>query len=346
MTRSLSRDRSHKQVALGCLAAALALSPLVHADPTDTDRAVARTLFDDARALMAAKNPTDACPKFAESMRLDPKGGTLLNLAVCHETQGKIATAWLEFRDAVVWARRETRSDRETLAQQHITALEPQVSRLTIVVKAEVPDLTVRFDGTGLGRAAWGSTMPVDPGKHVVDASAPGRATWHKEVLMEAKGERQTIEVPALEPESLAGSAANPTAGGAVAANASSTSPPSSPRSNTVGYIAGAVGLAGLTTGAIFGVLAMNKWNDAKNNHCPNNVCDSQAPGLSDEANKRAWISDIGLGVGIVGVGLGAYLLWMRGSDSSPTAPSTSRAPHMTPLVGVNAAGMSVTGSW
>jgi hypothetical protein len=43
---------------------------------------LAQTLFEEGRALMLKGDAATACPKFAESQRLEPAGGTLLNLAV------------------------------------------------------------------------------------------------------------------------------------------------------------------------------------------------------------------------------------------------------------------------
>src|SRR5262245_5300846 len=58
------------------------------------DPAAAEARFREARALLQENRVSEACAKFAESNRLDPSSGTLLNLANCHKTEGKLATAW------------------------------------------------------------------------------------------------------------------------------------------------------------------------------------------------------------------------------------------------------------
>src|SRR6476659_2421968 len=119
-----------------------------HAQGANTDRQIAETLFEQGRALMDEKKWAEACPKLAESQRLDPGGGTLLNLAICHEESGETATAWAELNDALAIALREDRNDREDIARAHIAALEPRLARLQVRVKTESapPDLVVTLD--------------------------------------------------------------------------------------------------------------------------------------------------------------------------------------------------------
>jgi len=75
---------------------------------------------------------------------------------VCHERQGKLASAWTEYNDAATLARRDQRSDRVKYAEQQLAALEPKLARLVIELSAEgdTPGLEIRLDRETLGRPA------------------------------------------------------------------------------------------------------------------------------------------------------------------------------------------------
>jgi hypothetical protein len=166
-----------------------------------TEVALAETLYRQARELLAAGNYAEACPKFAESYRLDPATGTLLNLAACHEAQGKTATAWIEYSDALAAARREKRDVRVKYAQERMAAIEPKLSRLTLEVPPETdePGLELWLDGTPVGRAARGVATPVDPGRHVVEAKAPGKKPLRLEVEVLPNADQKTVTIARLE---------------------------------------------------------------------------------------------------------------------------------------------------
>ena len=182
-------------IALGIAVSSSAAPGSALADSTPEEKGAATVLFRDARAMMDRGDVAAACRRFEESQRLDPLPGTLLNMAVCHEKEGRTATAWVEFRDAAALARRDARDDRVTLAEEHMKGLEPRLSTVRIVVgmRADVPSLEVTLDGSRLARPAWDTPLPVDPGEHVVKASAPSRAVLTRRVEVVGDGEAKTV---------------------------------------------------------------------------------------------------------------------------------------------------------
>jgi serine/threonine-protein kinase len=164
------------------------------------DKAAAEELFREGRRLMKEGKYAEACPKFEGSQALDPATGTLLNLADCYEKLGRTASAWAIFREVVELSRKEGNDKRMTLADQHVQALEPRLSRLTIQVAAasRVPGLVVSRDGKQVPDAAFGLAIPLDPGSHTLAASAPGYETWSSTVAITTDGTRATVDVPPL----------------------------------------------------------------------------------------------------------------------------------------------------
>ncbi len=190
--------------------------------PSSGKNAAAEELFAQGRALLDAGRFGEACAKLAESERLDPAAGTLLNLADCFEKNGQTASAWATFKDAERAAAARQRPDWERLAGKRAKALEPKLSRITLTVPdaARVSGLAVSLNAVHVEAAAFDTAIPVDPGAVVVSASAPGRQPWAAQVDVRADGDKVAITIPALavEPSTPRIAPATPSASGRLPA--------------------------------------------------------------------------------------------------------------------------------
>jgi hypothetical protein len=238
-------------------------------------------------------------------LRLDPKLGTLLNLALCHERDGKPATAWLEFNHAAAWATQNGQKDRREFANQHAITLEAQLSRVLLKLPPARELSSVEVDGEPLPEPRWFLPMFLDPGEHSVAVSAPGKYRETLKVVVPRQPSMQLIPVPPLRD-------LRPGDKGTATAPSPTAPPPSSSPSSSgppaAAWIAGGVGVAGVVVGSIFGVLTLSKRDDI-GDHCAGSRCDSTGAQLHDDAQKLALVSTIGFGVGAVGLVTGAVLL-------------------------------------
>ena len=106
---------------------ALLVASAAEAAPPATGPAPA--LAREAKQLMAAGKYAQACPKFAESQRLSPSASTLIDLASCHDKQGKPATAYGELTTAIDQARAASNKADERRANALLNAIGPKVFR-------------------------------------------------------------------------------------------------------------------------------------------------------------------------------------------------------------------------
>ena len=128
-------------------------------------------------------------------MRLDPGIGTQFNLADCNEHIGKLASAWAGFLEVAAASKTANQADREKVARKRAAALEPRLPKLAVDVTGAPTGLEVKRDGIVIGSAAWGTSVPVDPGTHKVSATAPGKQTWETTVTT-SEGKTARVSVP------------------------------------------------------------------------------------------------------------------------------------------------------
>jgi hypothetical protein len=289
-----------RRAALAVAFVVMLASPLARAEDT-ADKAAATQLFDEAIALMDKGKLGDACPKLAKSQQLAPNGGTLLALADCYEKNGQYASAWVALKEAADRAAAAKRTDVERNALDAAKRLEPKMSKLTVDVppKAAIDGLVLKRDGKPMSQAEIGVALPLDPGAHTIEASAPGRKPWSTQVSFTATASSKSVSVPVLDFDP----------------HDAPSPPPTEPESTgttqrVLGLAIAGVGVVGLGLGTFMGLRASSKNDDAAS-HCRDTThCDEQGLDLDKQAHDAATISTIAFiagGTALVG-GVVLYL--------------------------------------
>jgi hypothetical protein len=349
------RLRAFRLTCAAALALATLAPPAAHAQAPSPE-AVAEALFQQARDLVKQERYAEACPKLAESQRLEPKLGTLLNLAYCHEKEGKYASAWAEYTSAAAVARREGQKEREDFSREQVAAMEKKLARVILQVNAPAAGLVVSVDDEKMAGAVLGTPLPMDPGKHHVAASAPGKTAWSQDIDVPPQRAEILVTIPALEPAPAALPPAlepippPPSPTPAPLPPASATQPPPAPvpavppqpaaaPSSTPTILMGTgFGVAGVgaIVGVITGSMTLAKVSDIKP-FCTAGVCSSSQQSNLATANTLANVSNVSFGFAAAGLVLGFVGLAMRAPTSAP-APKTGLT--LTPIVGPGAVGL------
>jgi hypothetical protein len=314
--------RGHRS---GIAIAALAMAVTTATPARAGDPATAQALFDQGRKLMGQDRWAEACPKLEESQRLDPAGGTLLHLALCREHEGRIATAWALYQEALASAKRDGRKDRAKIAQERVDALGPRLPRLRVRIappNRKIDGFTVKRDDVIVGEAQWGEGLPVDPGAHTLSAHAKGRKTWTARVDVPPSPEEVILDIPELELQ--------------LETPAPVERPPPTPAPSrlddanhgdgqrTAALIVGGVGIAGVVVGSIFGLVSFSKKGEADKECAPPDSTRCSAAGIeaSDAGMRAGTVSTIAFiaGAALVAGGVALYF-------SAPTGRSVAITP-------------------
>ena len=323
----------------------LCFTALAHAEPSTQEKALASRLFDDGSKAMAAGKPEEACPKYAESERLDPELGTLLHLGECYAKLNKTASAWTSFKEAsdIATQRNDPRAPK---IRERVAELEKNLSNVVIVVGSGEPEsLELRQDGAIVGRAGWGTPIPVDPGEHKISATAPGAKTRELTLTVPDKPQTLRVNLPPIELLPAQAEPVTPPGAGTSVASGATPASATSDQSHSwlalhqraVGLVVGGVGVVGIGVGGAVGLMAKSTY-DKSDPHCNGDHCDATGHDFRESGLSKATVSDVAFGVGAAAL-IGGAVLFL-------TAPKDERTAVVTPIVGPNLALVSLRRSF
>jgi hypothetical protein len=367
----LSQRPAARSLALGLVAGTILVTAADRARAEPGDLVVAEALFRDGKELLAKKDYARACVKLGESFRRDPATGTLLALAMCHEREGKIASAWGEYVDVAVRSKVESRPDREKAARVKASELEPAVSRLKVILSEEaagIPGLVIKYNGVVIGAAILGTALPVDGGMQSVEVSAPGKKPWAAKIEMAGTGDRRTIRVPNLDdagaaPPPVKRSASakpakkpvEPVSDAAEAPEVDVEPTPSQPPSadtgrgltglQRAGIVTGIAGIAGLGVGGYFTLRAIGKNNDSKSG-CIEDLCNPTGKQDRLDARNAGNFATVALIGGGALTAAGAAMLLFGGRSGSSSSKPAAAWLEAYPLIGTEGVGAAVRGGF
>jgi hypothetical protein len=335
------------------LLAALALIPRpAQADPSATDKATARALALEAiQALDEKKDFAGALERFKRADALYHAPTLTLGQARAYVGLGRWVEALAVYSQTMHEALPPNPSQAFIEAVQAATtehnALSPRIPTVIVnVTGAKDPSVTI--DGTAVPSAALGVKRPVDPGKHVIRATAPGYVTAEATVMsVEGKGETIPLELKAMAPpppvpkvESKAPSPVvkpgpSPYGAAQVAAPVGSTVGPAKEKSRTsnktiLASVAFGVGGVGAILGTIGAALAANEYSELKVK-CTGGRCPPESSGALDAYHVSSGFARIGFVIGGVGVAAGVIILLVP--DTAPSRPIVTLVPRVGPGV-------------
>jgi hypothetical protein len=322
---------------------AAALSPVsvsaLAAEPSAADKETGRSLYVAGMGRLDVHDYAGAerACRGAHAIVQVPTAATCLARAL--EGLGRLVEARDMFLEAahypVAQGEPKVFTEARSAASAEADALAGRIPSVTLAVTGP-PDATLRatVDGAVLQAATVRLPRKVDPGKHIVEVSAPGYRPAHVEVVI-AEGQQQSI------PIALEASATSPTGPAALAhAEAEPGSNASSSR-RTIAFVVGGVGVAGVVVGSVFGAVAGAKWSRARTD------CGvSCAPGSTPQAERSAALTDAAIStVGLVAGGVllaGAIALYVTG----PSGTSVGTGIQLAPMIGASGDGLLLRGAF
>jgi hypothetical protein len=263
---------------------------------------------------------------------LDPAHGTKLNLAVCEAGLGHLATAWQLL--ASLMKTLPPDDPRLDIVRERLHALEPRVPHVRFEAVGHLPlGLAVRSGKLEISESGFGVPIPIDPGMHTFEVTAPGCTSRTYTVTL-AEGETRTLPIRAPSPRQHAPDSAplhdatrsrallsRPGESASLVKVKDTDAVERARAFRTWGILSlGAAGAA-LTTGSVAGLHAIER-KQRMDAECDPGGCSPEGRRAAREGGTLASVSTMSFVAGAVLAGAGVTLLVLHSRTRPPAASS------------------------
>lgn len=282
------------------LCLALGLAPAVAHAQTPDELQQARELFQQGYRDEQEKRFAEALEKFRRVASVKETPAVRYRIGAALEGLGRLREARDTFR-ALAAASDQMKADEQDIAAsatERVVDLDRRVPKLLVRVEGPPPDVRLVVDGAPVAASAQGTAIELDPGDHVIAATAPGHQPFETKIVAEERAETPVAVV--LEKDA----------------------PPfflTAPRKTFAIVVIGA-GAAAAVTGAALLFARESSISDLED-ACPGGLCPGGRRAELEETRDRAALfgplGGVFVAVGVVAIGAGIYLL---------TRPAPARA--------------------
>ncbi len=287
---------------------------------TDAQKQEAQKLFLDAKKSFDEKQMEKALTGFRASYDTVASPNSLLMVARTLVALDRVEEAYTTYEEATRVAQEAAGKDKKyepavEAAKKELEELRPRIALVTLDVVGATPDTELFVNDQPVARDQWGKEMPVRVGAASVTAKAPGKPDFQQDLTISGGASTQRIDLQTF------WTPAPPPVQTTSETKAEGSVDLLGLDKRTWAYIAGGVGAAGVVTFGVFGMMNRSKFNSLEDD-CPNSVCLTDRSDDIDAGKRYQTIANVGLVVGVVGLGAGTAL-YLLSNDSGQEQPTT-----------------------
>jgi len=290
-------------------------------DAPSGDVAQAESRFFAGQKLYGEEKYHDALAEFRASYELAPSPNSMLYVARCYRHLGQFASAYDAYAKVIAESSANKKyADTHKAATDEQAEVASKVGRIVVTVPEGTGAPRVRIGYRNIDSTLYDKELTIEAGKVSIHAEAPGRKPFDWEGMV-AAGETQRVSID------LASEAAAVAPPDDKKKKDEPTGPGPIQPMRTLAYVSAGIGAVGIATFAIFGVEASSRYDDLVR-QCAGR-CGPARQDSVDAGRRETTASNVGLVVGIVGLG-GGVALWLLSRPHAEQKKPEGDAPALS----------------